>query len=927
MSDATENTINDLMAEYLRKHDLNMVTQMSSQLFYGRRQPDFELRNTITLYGEGEWLDSYLDGYNQAIEYGDIAGASGYFLIGYPDQLKDRVRQQRLGEIKPELILSGVEYRGMLKIRDAPVRLFHGQVERIVEWLHKGLTGQKGFEDPLEFVRLMGDVVGRLTEYLPKVGKFHGDVLFEHIIATIPKGKGEIEAARRAAAYLLLNQIVFYRILQASKQDGQNPRYPPIKGDNLTLPKELKQNYFDKVLQDDYQAIFDFDVASLFPQRSLQYIRYILRVIENLQPEQFTRDLLGNIFHRLIPIEVRKPVAAYYTNPMAARLLAKLSIDDPNIKVADFACGSGTLLMAAYDQKAALLRSDFTEQHHRQFIERDLTGVDIMPFAAHLAVVQLALRNPAYWTDKVRIAVYDSTLLRPGSIISSLQKVMPRGQARLAQFLTGETEGSKVQEGALSAAGAGKGFTVESVDLVIMNPPFTRKRHVAKEFRSMLSERFSDYAKRSNKEMNFFAYFILLADRFLKKGGRMGMVLPAAFIQEQSLMGLRQLLYEKYNIEYLILSGWRSAFSEDTSFREILLIARKGVITSILKRTFTAPDAAGDQHQEMMVSSVELDRFSNLMDWRKLIPGEETTLTYPHSNVLSKLGELVPRTIQGIRFHSSSDSVNPKNTLLSRQRPVRTRVEWLILRETEQFIEARNEKTAIEVRVPKNVVMPATRSASGMETIEVTTPYDYVVAGRFRNDEAFWDEKNPSETLRKRLSHIHSREAFMVVAGYGNIDLTSPGTCLLAFVSPFPIVPTWSLWSFKIQSFEKARVLALWWNSTFSLAHLLNVRTEVRGSYMHWGQKAIEETLVLDEDKLDDTSRKKLLNVYDFVCHVQFPSLLDQLRTEFHSRVEIDTALAAAVGWKKYSDLQGLRSLYSDLLVRLEELKLMMGRD
>src|SRR5207249_9648705 len=136
---------------------------------------------------------------------------------------------------------------------------------------------------------------------------------------------------------------------------------------------DLKDYYFDAVLRDDYQAVFDFDVASLFPQAAIEYIRDMVTLISVLEPEQFTRDLLGNMFHSLIPLDVRKPVAAYYTNPMAGRLLAKLAIESSADSVSDFACGSGTLLMAAYERKAELLGRPLDEATHRRFIEEDLT--------------------------------------------------------------------------------------------------------------------------------------------------------------------------------------------------------------------------------------------------------------------------------------------------------------------------------------------------------------------------------------------------------------------------------------------------------------------------------------------------------------------------------------------------------------------------
>lgn len=949
MADPTEDTINDLVASYLRSKSLNTLTQFSARLPQARGKPDFELRGDVVLYGEGEWMSSYIKGYNQAVGFGDIQGASGYFLIGYPDELRKRVKALHLQQVEPKDLLSKTAFRGMLKTKNAPISLFHGLLEEIPGWLKKGLEGERQPQDPTEFVRLMGDFVETLTHYIPQKQEFDPSELFEHILATIPRGKGEIEAARRAAAYLLLNQIVFYRILQTSKrnQRTKKPAYDRIDPRNLKRPADLKKLYFDVVLKDDYQAIFNFDVSSLFPLRSLQYIRDVLNMIEHLEPEQFTRDLLGNIFHRLIPIEVRKPVAAYYTNPLAARLLAKLAIDRWEMTVSDFACGSGTLLMAAYDQKASLFGPSFSEEEHRQFITNDLTGIDIMPFAAHLAVVQLALRNPGFWTDEVRIAVYDSTMLRPMDFVSSLERVMPRGQTKLQHF--GDTEEARrslVRTGAVSPSGSGRGFSLQRTDVVIMNPPFTRKQHVTKEFRDMLTERFADYKDYANKEMNFYGYFILLGDRFLDKQGRLAMVLPASFLQEESTLDIRRYLSQSYTIEHIVLSGWRSAFSEDTSFREILFVAKKGKADQ--KCIITRLNVMPSEHNiELLASSLmnqrtqdndsfEANEFSSRavqqsvlarqLDWRSLVPGEETVLQFPNPDALSTLNAVVPKIIQGIRFHSASVATNSKNTLVSRERNVRTRLEWAVVGEDASSIEAQNQKTAAKVRIPKRVLLPATRSASGMTQIEPTTFFDFVVAGRFKDDAEFWDNPRPDSILRERIPHIHTRECYLTVAGYGNINLAANGTSLLAFVSRNPITPTWSLWSFKVPSYEKARLLALWWNSTYSLAHLIDIRTEVEGSTVKWRKDVLEQTLVLDESKISSDAAKELLGVYKEVRTVEFPSLLSQLRLEFAVRVKIDTAIAKALGWEKYAQISGLRPLYSSLVVKLDELRTMMQR-
>ena len=138
--------------------------------------------------------------------------------------------------------------------------------------------------------------------------------------------------------------------------------------------------------------------------------------------------------------------------------------------------------------------------------------------------------------------------------------------------------------------------------------------------------------------------------------------------------------------------------------------------------------------------------------------------------------------------------------------------------------------TSTVLRVRSTSARPTTRSIAGMDTMEIEEAPDFIVTSRFPGDEAFWDASNPDAILRLRLPHLESREAYLVAAGRNNVDLAAPGTHFLAVVSPVPIPPTWSFWSIKTDSLEDARLLALWWNSTFHLVQLMENRTEVRGT-------------------------------------------------------------------------------------------------
>jgi type I restriction-modification system DNA methylase subunit len=108
-----------------------------------------------------------------------------------------------------------------------------------------------------------------------------------------------------------------------------------------------------------------------------------------------------------------------------------------------------------------------------------------------------------------------------------------------------------------------------------MNPPFTRQERIPKQYKELLLQRFKEYSSYLHGQMSYYAYFILLADKFLKEGGRLAFVLPAAFLKTKNVERIRKLIAEKYQIEYIITGKRRLNFSEATWRREILLLAKK----------------------------------------------------------------------------------------------------------------------------------------------------------------------------------------------------------------------------------------------------------------------------------------------------------------------------------------------------------------
>ncbi len=322
------------------------------------------------------------------------------------------------------------------------------------------------------------------------------------------------------------------------------------------------------------------------------------------------QDLSGRMFQQLITD--RKFLATFYTLPASATLLAELAIlrlsidwSDPEqitaLKIADLACGTGALLGATYHAFASRHRRTGKDDGmlHAKMMETVFTAADIMPSAVHLTAATLSGIHPdkAYSHTRIINMPYGENGDENGISIGSLD-LMQADETR-AIFGTGR----KALTGKGIVADDLGGAVVEvphgSMDLVIMNPPFTRPtNHEAndvpipsfagfrtkEEEQAKMSARLQELRRglttpAGHGNAGLASNFIDLAHAKLRLGGILALVLPASFVQGKAWESARTLIHQHY--EDILIVGIATdgstdrAFSADTGMAEVLLVATR----------------------------------------------------------------------------------------------------------------------------------------------------------------------------------------------------------------------------------------------------------------------------------------------------------------------------------------------------------------
>ena len=482
------------------------------------------------------------------------------------------------------------------------------RVERLVDTLEFGVSSAAG-----AFERKHGQ----------RAGKGIGPQIAEIL------GQSDDQAGqtRLMAMTVLINALIFHESLAQAgfAIDNERPVAPVHQFNSISsgFDQQAIIAEWDAILEVNYWPIFATagKILNRLPTATADAVLQPLwDAAQRLIRGGVTRshDLTGIIFQRLIAD--RKFLATYYTRPAAAALLAALALpaDRPprgsdwgdaeaisELQIGDFACGTGTLLSAAYQRVSLLheLHRGNPKALHPKMMKSGLHGLDVLNIAVHLTAAMLASAHPDTPFDGEALLTMPYGRWGEGKrdvAIGSLDLLAEHVQPGLIEHASAVTAGGRKTEDVrdlINRVSHGK------FDLVIMNPPFTRPGGQEAEKKGVGNPAFAAFAvsKETQKRMSealkrlragpplakgnagLAAEFLDLALRKLNAEGSLALVLPLSAVSGVDWEPVRQSLRSTFN-EIIVITIAAAAdsdrsFSADTDMAECLVIARRGRTT------------------------------------------------------------------------------------------------------------------------------------------------------------------------------------------------------------------------------------------------------------------------------------------------------------------------------------------------------------
>ena len=434
-----------------------------------------------------------------------------------------------------------------------------------------------------------------------------------NIMPTVARllGMGDVPQTRRMAGAIIANALVFHQRIA-----GMHAEVKPLRlvcGPEVANPQDATLAAWADILKINYWAIFAIakDILEQLPDGDaaliLRELRGTAQQIDAAGVDN-AHDLTGRIFQRLIAD--RKYLATFYTLPASAALLARLAVSKLDgvdwsaadaigrLRVGDFACGTGALLSAVYEQIAArhARAGGDPVQLHPAMMEEALYGCDVMPSAVHITGSTLSGVAPAELFDNSRLYTLAYGRQQDGGVrIGSLELL--QSSAAMTLFNTSDPAQRTGSVGEETAAQITADIPDGGFDLVIMNPPFTsntKHRDAAGNVQNAAFAAFGaqiadqdDMAARLIRLAQGSCYhghsglgsaFAAIADRKVRPGGVIALLILFTAVNGSSWAKFRRMIAENYadvTIVSIAANGPDMSLSSDTGVAECMVIGRK----------------------------------------------------------------------------------------------------------------------------------------------------------------------------------------------------------------------------------------------------------------------------------------------------------------------------------------------------------------
>ncbi len=582
---------------------------------------------------------------------------------------------------------------------------------------------------------------------------------------------------------------------------------------------------------------------------------------------------------RLIPNDKRKRFAAYYTINQGTRFMESVVYEylkiyeKQRVVLADPFLGSGRTLTATINK----IGSDRIEA---------VWGIEPLVLPALVAYASLlqAMRG-----KKDRIIV----------IVGDTFKEVPKAFSPFTHF------------------------ELPGADIVLTNPPFTRWKYLERGYRDYLLKVISglgyeEFLTRRGVSLQTLSMF--LSDNILNNGGLLVSVLPASTFYTIYGRGYKALIKESYETLGLVELASRPSFSEDSGFKEVIIVAVKNGNRS-RQTIFTELNNNSEETAKTIISGQETEEV-NAFDLRRLP-------RFMDINWLALFGKNNLRDIianifqQGLR----KGTLDYWENVLGRGSIIRgveiygpefffiPNKHWCISREDKETVEIENRENKSKLILGKEFLTRTLRKPSlysniieaNVESYMLTVPQKELreLPGDLK-DYIEWGIN--SRTARPAIkaygkywfSHVHKQMAtkrpFGQVFIPDKVDLSFNRRGVFANYTREKTAASKNFYITRDENQTITKLLVGWFNSTLFISTLILLGRKISETWTRFLENDYLELPVINVNSTDKESILEVCGKVDDLISKPLPPLWNQMGEEYRYLLDLSIAEATKLG-------------------------------
>lgn len=648
----------------------------------------------------------------------------------------------------------------------------------------------------------------------------------------------------------------------------------------ISIDEILKKLAELKKLNPNSLDIWEF-IGTIFQYLSEKNIIQSLLKLKFPKMERiFSNDVLGTFLQQTLTHEARKTLAANYTTPGSADVIVSLIHRFNFSFIFDPFCGSGRLI-AAYLEKI-IPSNGFPNVRIN----------DLMPSAVLLAYCRILMIFSKNNQDLnlIHASIGDAFEIR------------------------NETEDST---------------QFAKVDLVLMNPPFTRTHRIEKTLKIRLNKLEKQYKPYISGQPGLHIFSTFLADRYLRLGGILAAILPASTILSKYSIGLRSFLLENYRIQTIASSLDYKSFSEDSSLREIIFIAERSKSPITYDINFLGVSNINRNNKWRIDTKNITSKEKLTKEWNWTVFLKNPKLLYLrkqllNTNLLKSGKDLDLDIVRGVEMYGPNFFFIPN-------------IKWAIHAVKDDVISIKSQNTTSLDNLPLTI-----SKENFIKILRKPGNYNQYISPKVNDFALFlanssiaskkwfqdYNERSKRFTIPARkkfgsewVSHIYNQ--LKTKKPYGRLFLIDKfgisTTSVMAHFLDNEIPSTKNFYVIRNLSKDDSKLLAAWLNSSFFLVLFLVCRREIGGSY---GRLQImdymNESLFIDLSKISNQNRASIINEFDKIRKIKLPPIPNQISCQI--KKNLDMAIAKSFNFTDSNSETLLTEISSILSHQFQEL-------